>query len=305
MPEAFFGEHVVLSGRRLLVSASDGDPLDDDASAAYLFERTASGAWRQAARLTAPPGASDGAFAADIDLDGDRAVVSTAGVPTAGRGGAVYVYEYVPSTATWQQTARLTGRRSPDIGLLGRSVSLHGPHLAVAASTYFRGTPGSVYLFHHDASTAQWRVATVLRGIDAFFIELALHDSTLLVGQDRAGPRGAGQASVFTRRATGSWSQTATLRPSRPYDSGAFGTAVALKGPWGLVTGYGEQLGQSVNIDRVVYAFRRRRGAWAERAIFDIGQVDFGAALAVHGPQALISSVPSDGAGTVYLVHLR
>ena len=301
---AFFGEHVALSGNRLLVSASDGNPIDD-ANAAYLFERTAAGTWQQAARFTAPPGASDGPFAADIDLHGNRAVVSTAGRPEAGRSGAVYVYEYADSTGTWGQTARLTSRQGPETGILGGGVSLHGAHVAVAVSTYFRETPGSARLFHYDASAGQWRDAAVLRSIDAFFIELALHDSTLLVGEDRASGQGAGEAAVFTRETHEEWPQTATLHPSRPYASGAFGMAVALGDQWALVTGYGEQLGQDVNIDREVYTFRRtRRGTWEERSIIDIGQVDFGAALDVHGSQALVSSVPPDEPGTVYLVQL-
>jgi len=302
---AFFGERVVLSRNRLLVSAADGNPLDE-ANAAYLFERTASGAWQQVARFTAPSDASDGPFAADIDLHGNRAVVSTSGRPEAGRSGAVYVYEYADSTDTWAQTARLTSRRGPETGILGGTVSLHGPHVAVAASTYFRDAPGSVCLFHYDASAGQWHDDAVLRGIDAFFIELALHDSTLLVGEDRAGQRGAGEAAVFSRGMHGEWTQTATLHPSRPYASGAFGMAVALTDQWALITGYGEQLGKAFNIDRVVYAFRRvRRGTWNERSILDIGQVDFGAALDVQGSQALVSSVPTDGPGTVYLVQLR
>jgi hypothetical protein len=303
-PNTFFGERVVLSGRRLLVSAASSETFGAaGTNAAYMFERAPDGTWRQTARFTAPSDRPEGSFASDIDLDGDRAVVSTSGDPDDDRNGAVYVYDYDPAQATWRRTARVTTDRGPEAGVLGRAVALDGDRLAVAASTYFEGDPGAVYLFEHDGS--QWRETARLDGIDAFFIELDLDGSTLLVGEDRAGGDGSGRATVFTAREDRDWAEAATLRPSQPYESGSFGTAVSLNGRWALVTGYGEQLGKDFNIDRVVYVFRRRKRTWTERTILDIGQVDFGAALDQHGSTALISSVPEEAPGSVYVVQLR
>lgn len=305
-PNAFFGDQVALSGDRLLVSAANSDSLDGSgANAAYLFTRTDTGTWTQTTRFTAPDDSGRGPFAAGIDLDDDRAVVSTAGNLDTKRDGAVYVYDYDASAGTWHQSARLTTRHASAPGVMGRSVALDGNHIAVAASTYFRGLPGSVHVFERSHTTGQWQESAVLDDIDAFFIDLDLHRDVLLTGAERAGDDGSGRALVFARRG-GRWTQTATLRPSQPYASGAFGTSVVLNEKWGLVAGYGEQLGRDVNIDRVVYVFRRTtRSSWTEHALFDIGEVDFGAALALHGSRALISSVPADGAGAAYLVRLR
>ena len=306
-PNAFFGDQVALSGNRLLVSAAGSDSIDGASpNVAYLFTRTGAGAWTQTARFTPPDDSDYGPFAAGIDLDGDRAVVSTAGTLDTEQDGAVYVYDYDVSAGKWGRSARLTTRYASAPGVMGRSVVLDGSHIAVAASTYFRGTPGSAHVFARDAPSGQWRESGVLDGIDAFFIDLALHENVLIAGADRAGEDGSGDALVFTRRPGDGWTQTQTLRPSVPYASGAFGTAVALNANWALVTGYGEQLGREVNIDRVVYVFRRTpHGAWTEHTLFDIGQVDFGAALSLHGDRALISSIPADGRGSVYLVQLR
>jgi hypothetical protein len=303
-PNTFFGERVVLSGRRLLVSAAASERFGAaGTNAAYMFVRDTTGTWRQTARFTPPSDRDEGTFAADIDLDGDRAVVSTSGDPEDGRNGAVYVYDYDAARDTWRRSARLTADRTPEAGVLGRAVALDGDRLAVAASTYFEGDPGAVYLFEYDGS--RWQETTRLGGIDSFFIELDLDGPTLLVGEDRAGDDGSGQATVFATRPEGRWSRAATLRPSQPYESGSFGTAVSLAGPWALVTGYGEQLGKDFNIDRVVYVFRRRDRTWTERTILDIGQVDFGAALDQHGASAIVSSVPEDAPGSVYVVQLR
>lgn len=306
-PNTFFGDQVALSGQRLLVSASSNEPFaDEGANAAYVFRRTANGAWEQTARFTGSADHTEGSFGADIDLDGDRAVVSTSGSTDGRIGGAVYVYDYNANEQRWSQTARLTASRGVEAGVLGRSVAVHGNRLAVAASTYFDRDPGSVYVFERNTKTGQWRESTLLRGVNSFFIDLDLHGSVLLVGEERAGEDGIGRATVFTNDLGQGWTETASLRPSLPYESGSFGTDVSLNGPWALVTGYGEQLGKDFNIDRVVYVFRRRGGrSWHERTILDIGQVDFGAALGQDESRTIVSSVPEDAPGSAYVIQLH
>jgi hypothetical protein len=81
---------------------------------------------------------------------------------------------------------------------------------------------------------------------------------------------------------------------------------VSLYGDRALVTGYDEQLGQDFNIDRVVYVFKRdpTDNTWMQQQIIDIGEVDFGAALDQNAAFGLISTVPADEPGTVYVVRL-
>jgi len=306
---AFFGADVALSGSRVLVSASSEHFAGEGENAAYVFERSADGSWAQTARLTGAPDRREGLFAAGVALDGDRAAVSTSGnpnrdAPERAYGGAVYVFERDATTDTWARTARLQSEDSPRTGLLGGDVALDGPHLAVAASTYFAREPGSVYVFRHDAATGRWREDAHLQRLDAFFISLDLDSTTLIVGEDRARDDDSGAASVYTRTGRG-WQQAATLRPSLPYESGAFGATVALHGRRALITGYDEQLGNEINIDRVVYVFRRRpEGGWGEHTILDIGTVDFGAALSLDGQAALVGAVSKDESGTAYVARV-
>jgi len=305
-PNAFFGEEVALSGDRLLVSASSEYFAEERSNAAYVFERDSTGHWRQTTQFTGEPGRREGLFAADIDLDGDRAVVSTSGNPDGDYGGAVYVYDYDRTTRAWAQSARLTASRGVEEGVFGQTVALHGSRLAVAASTYFERRPGSVYVFRHEADAGRWREAAFLRPVDAFQIDLALHGTTLLVGEDRAGDGNAGRATVYTETQRGTWREADVLRPAIPYESGGFGGTVSVDDGWALVTGYDEQLDKEFNIDRVVYVFRRRAGRrWRQHTILDVGQVDFGAALDQNGSMVLVSTVPADGPGTVYVAQLR
>jgi hypothetical protein len=301
--KAFFGADLALSGSRLLVSASSEHFAGEGENAAYVFERSADGSWAQTARLTGESSRREGLFAAGVALHGNRAAVTTSGSPQGAYGGAVYVFEYAPDTGTWTQTARQTAPQNVKAGILGGDVALHGSSLAVAASTYFERQPGSVYVFRRNPATGRWLPNAHLQDIDSFFIDLALHDSTLLVGEDRAGDEEAGAATVYTRRDT-SWTRTATFQPSIPYESGAFGATVALHESRALITGYDEQLGNEINIDRVVYVFRRRGDAWREQTILDLGTVDFGSALALHDRVALIGSVPENESGTVYVTQV-
>ena len=302
--KVFFGADVALSGSRILVSASSEHFAGEGENAAYVFERSTGGTWQQTARLTGRPDQKEGLFAAGVALDGNRAAVSTSGNPEGAYSGAVYVFEYAPTTETWTRTARLKATHSLQSGSLGGDVALDGPHLAVAASTFFDREPGSVYVFRHDPTTPRWREDAHLTGIDAFFIDLDLHASTLVVGENRAGDEGAGEATVYTRGDT-TWTRSTTLRPSIPYESGAFGSAVSVHGRRALITGYDEQLGNEINIDRVVYVFHRReRGGWRERTILDLGMVHFGAALDLDGRIALIGSVPENESGTAHITRV-
>lgn len=302
---AFFGQSLDLSGDRIIISASSDFFAERRSNAAYIFERDSLGDWNQVAHLTADEGPEEGSFAADVAIDGNRALVTTAGNPDGQDGGAAYVYERNAGTGTWLQVARLTARDGVDHGVLGGAGALDGNHIIVAASTYFKREPGSAYIFERD-STGTWHEATRIGGVNDFFISVALHEGRALIGEAQAGDKESGAARVFRHTASGTWVHESTLRPSTLYASGAFGSTVSIFQDRALVTGYDEQLGQDFNIDRVVYVFKRDTAdsTWSQQQVIDIGEVDFGTALDQNASFGLISTVPNDEPGTVYVVRL-
>lgn len=303
---AFFGQALDLSGRFAIVSASSDFFAERRSNAAYIFERDSLGDWNQVAHLTAEGGFEDeGSFAADVAIDGGRALVTTSGNPDGQDGGAAYVYERDPDTGSWSQVARLTAQAGVTHGVLGGAGALDGDRIIVAASTYFERKPGSAYIFERD-STGTWRETARIGGIKDFFISVDLAGERALTGEARAGDNESGTARVFRRTPSGQWIHESTLRPSTPYTSGAFGSTVSLYKDRALVTGYDEQLGQDFNIDRVVYVFKRDAAdsTWSQQQIIDIGEVDFGTALDQNASFGLISTVPDDEPGTVYVVRL-
>ena len=303
---AFFGGTVGVHGDRIIVSASSEFFAAEKSNAAYVFEYDAvDSTWTEAARLTGIVGEQEGVFAADVAIQNDRAVVTTAGSVDGTYGGSVYVFDYDAERDFWRRTARLSASRGVEAGVLGGTVALDGDRIAVAASTYFQREPGSVYVFERDPASGEWRESAILPGVEDFFISLSLDDDTLVVGESRAGRKDSGVATIFVDRGD-TWEETTVLTPSTPYESGAFGSTVSTDDGWALITGYDEQLGQDFNIDRVVYAFRKGDdGSWAQRTIIDIGEVAFGASIDQDGPTAIISAVPETAPGAVYVVRLR
>ena len=302
---AFFGSAVDIRGPRVLVSASSEFFATPEPNAAFVFEQATDTTWTQTATLTGDLDQQEGPFGADLALTETRAFVSTTGDFQGQFGGAVYVFRYDAETATWMREARLTDPGTSAPGRIGGMLTVTEKRVAVAASTYFDRTPGSVYVFDRDAEGA-WRPTTALPNFDDFFLPLALDGSRLLIGERRAGEDDSGRAQIYRRADTGTWSHEATLRPTRSFADGAFGSAVALHGRWALVTGYDEQLRQDTNIDRVVYVFRRSdEGTWKQHTVIDVGRIGFGTALALEDGLALISWVGADGQGRVYAVMLR
>jgi hypothetical protein len=300
----FFGRRVAISGSYVVVGSSSEFFAREEVNPAYVFERRPDSTWRPAASLLPDlRQRREGTFGADLDISDGRIAVSTAGQPDSLRHGAVYVYERAPS-GTWPRVARLTTTGDPRKGVLGGDVSLDGPRLAVAASTGLRREPGSAYVFDRTPGGTWSRVAH-LTGVEDFFISLALDGDRLVVGEARAGRKDTGAATVYAAQPDGGWGEETVLRSSTPYEEGAFGSGVAFDGRRALIVGYDEQLRQDFNIDRVVYFFSREDdGSWRQRYIIDIGEVDFGTAIALDGRTALVSAVPSGAPGAVYVVQL-
>lgn len=304
---AFFGSAVDIRGSRVLISASSEFFATPESNAAFVFEQTTDTTWTQTATLTGDLDKQEGPFGADLALTDTRAFVSTTGDFQGQFGGAVYVFRYDAQADTWARQARLTGAEVSAPGQLGGTIAAEANRLVAAAPTYFERTPASVHIFEPQTQSApSWTPVTVLTGFDDFFLPLALDGDRLLVGERRAGEDDAGRATLYQRADGGGWNRAATLRPNRSFADGAFGSAVALHRQWALVTGYDEQLRQDTNIDRVVYVFRRAEdGTWTQHTIIDVGQIDFGAALALNDDVALASWVGPNGTGKVYAVTLR
>jgi len=300
----FFGRTLDLSGNTAVVAAFPNAFSTIGSNAAYVFERdTTDGTWKQVARLTGEPDRTEGPFAADVSVDGNRILVTTSGDLADGRfGGAAYVFER--GDLGWTRSARLTASGNTRAGILGGSARLDGDRFVVSASRYFGGGQGSVYVFDFNNDERRWRESARLDGFEDFFISTWIDGDRIIVGESKAGRESDGRATVFRLDETGAWQREAVLRPTHPFSLGAFGSEVVVEGDRALVVGYDEQLEFSFNIDRVVYVFEAD-DSWRQKHVIDIGSVYFGSAVDLDQGVAAIGQVSDVEPGAVIVVQLH
>lgn len=255
-------------------------------------------------------------FGVSVSLSGDTIAVGAPGEcsiatgvngndsdNTLERSGAVYVF--VRNGATWNQQAYLKASNTGDHDEFGRTVSLFGDTLAVAApnensnATGVNGNQdgsledaGAVYVFvrHRGVWTQQAYVkASNTEERDVFGSSVSLFENTLAVGAigESGGTRGvngnqasntalgSGAVYVFNRSGT-VWSQQAYVKASNTGVGDSFGWSVSL---WGQTLAVGAPFESSsatgVNGDQnragaegagAAYVFVRNGTAWAQQA---------------------------------------
>ena len=302
-----FGRSVALSGDVAVVAASQEFFSRETPNIVYVFEPDSAGTWHETGKLSGGSASEEGPFGTSVSVHDEQILVTTAGNSTQGtrrnRSGAAYVFSRSADGA-WVKSDRFTSA-STRFGIFGTSGAIHGSHAVVSASTYFQHRPGSVYFFALDDESSRWEQTSRFGGIDDFFISVDMSERRAIVGESKAGSSETGAATIFDLDESGEWVESQSIRLGRPYDHGAFGTDVAIDGDYALIAAYDEQLGLDINVDRVVYVFKRSAsGAWKQHQVIDVGEVAFGASLDVDGGYAVIGSAADDEPGAVYVVQL-
>lgn len=148
-----FGFDVAIDGSRIVAGAPGDDDGDDDAGAAYVYQRQA-GAWIQEAKLSAGDGFVDDQAGWSVDVEGDVVVV---GVPNDDdfvfSSGSVYAYFH--NGTTWVEEQKIIPADSHITDMFGFSVSLSGGKLLSGAhlDDDAGDQSGSAYLFERIGTT--------------------------------------------------------------------------------------------------------------------------------------------------------
>lgn len=298
---AFFGHDVTIDGDRIVVSAFRTFVGRAVSNHVYVFERRGDH-WEQTDRISSPDRDASGPFAASLALDGDRLLVTSSGDASGDdTNGKGFLFRY--EGERWLLESEFTSPLPLRSGTLGASSAMAGDRIAISASTYAREEPGFVatWVRQDDGS---WKSGSTLRGIQGFFIDVALHGDRLLIGESRGGTLASGSARLLKWQ-DGDWHPEAVLKPRSPYQAGAFGTRVALGPDLALVAGFDEQLELDFNVDQVVYVFSLKDQDWTQRRVLDVGESAFGASLALDGETALIGQAADGIPGQAYVATLR
>lgn len=173
-----FGADAALSGDRLVVASSSY--FLPGVGYFYVFERTAAGEWRQAARF----GSIDDFFIS-LDIDGDRILVGESKEHRSNIGTAtLYTRD---STGTWRHTGALQPPVPYKQGGFGSEVSLSDDRAIVAGyDEQLRldiNVDRVVYIFGYDAERDEWTYRSIVDiGTVAFGAALDLDNNVALIG---------------------------------------------------------------------------------------------------------------------------
>jgi hypothetical protein len=301
---AGFGASVAVRGDAVLVG-DQGNP-----GRAHLFRRSSTGQYNLVS--TFAPAANGSSVGRDVALAGQVPLLgSFQDVTTHASSGAVYAYA-PPIPASAQDTKlSLTPQNFGDF--FGYSVSAAPTRIAAGALSYDasggpNGNDGGVAIFEPDATSAWAQVALLTAGDadpnDQFGASVSMLGDRLLVGapMDDQDGNNAGGAYVFDRDpVTGTWSESAKLRPDDPFPSRQLGYSVSLGADRALAGAPYDS--KAINAAGAAYVFTRdAAGAWSQEARIpnpsnDLGDL-FGWSVSLDGDRALVGAPKDDDAAT-------
>ncbi len=248
-----FGYSVAIDGDTAVVGAPGSN---SNAGAAYVFVFTEAdddddGVWSQAAKLTASVPAANDEFGISVAIDGETIVVGAHqndADENDNDEGAAYVFTRV--SGIWGQKAKLTASDAAENDEFGISVAVHGETVVVGAhldnANDDDADSGAAFVFTKPGNSG-WADATETAKLtasdgvanDKFGISVSLDDDTVVVGAhqpqyEESGANvevGPGAAYVFTKPATGGWTDNTEGAKFTAPDGAAndeFGVSVAI-----------------------------------------------------------------------------
>ncbi|MFO0861611.1 MAG: hypothetical protein U0570_13760 [Phycisphaerales bacterium] len=253
-----FGRAVAISGTTALVGVpnrANGANANQGAAFAYVQ----SGAtWPVQQFFLASDGAANNFFGGSVGISGDVAVVGAFGYgPSVVQQGTAYVF--TRSGVSWFQAARIEASDKAANDLFGYSVAISGDTIVCGAYNK-NAQVGAAYVFERYGNT--WRQTQKLTANDGaagdcFGVSVAIKDKTIVVGAFNKtinGNAGQGAAYVFTKGATGTWSQVNRLTAQDGAPSDAFGFSVSISQTNVVVGAYNARV-PGANAAGVAYLF--------------------------------------------------
>lgn len=285
-----FGKSIAVDGNTALISSV---VADSERGTVFVFSRSATGAWQQTGKFSAPDAAPKDHFGIRVALAGDLAYVVSQRQKGA---GALYVFRR--SGTSWTPEATLAPSDSEPANWFGASVVAAGERVFVGAAALGGGradsASGSVYVFSRAGGS--WKQdARITPGPNtaraSFGLAVLPRGDTLLVGAPGY-DRGVGAVFQLARDSAGRWTP---VRRLLPFDGGPrtfFGVSLRESGNelWVGAPGANDFRGQ-------VYRFTRDSSGWLAASrmtvpgLEDQGQPFMGYAMATL-PNAVVVGIP-------------
>ena len=270
-----------------------------DPGLVHVFRRSATGAWTEAGRLSAPDGYVGDGFGQVLAVSGNTLLV---GMPQVDDGqGAVYVFERNAAGA-WAQSARLSAGEAGSH--FGSVLAFDGDDALIGAADHDEHT-GAVYVFRREAAGGGWLEYGMLAGSAAE--EGARFGSAIAVDGDRAlvgaSSQGAGTVYAFRHDAqAGTWHEAGQLGGSDFDVEAGFGSVLHLQGDHAFIgSPRVNELKGAVHVLR----FDAGPAKWTQAARLEPGSEGarhlFGASIQTAADEVWIGAPGTGGfAGMVY-----
>ena len=243
-----FGASVSMSadGSRVLVGAPEKDfAFDDNQGTAYLYTRSADGAWAEETALIGSDGSEGDRFGGSVSMSADGSTVLVgarlAGANNNNQQGRAYVFGRA-ANGSWTEQDWITASDGQAYDQFGAVVSLSGDGSTAVVGV---DTREKAYVFTPDGPGAWTQKAAFTRpngdGQDVGFgtpVALDADGSTALVGaryEDVDGANDQGSTYLFATDGTGSWVDVATFTPSTETDEFGSSLSVGADGSAALV----------------------------------------------------------------------
>ena len=249
-------------------------------------------------------------FGAGVAMGPDTVLV---GAPFDDDSGAVYVFG-IDSAGNWIQQAKLLPSDGTIDDRFGHSVSLSGDLALIGApgDDDNGSDSGSAYIFTRDAA-GNWSEQAKLtaydgKAYDAFGGSVSAMDDTVVVGASGGYAYENDAVYVFTRDASGNWTQVTKLVANDTLSAIRFGCSVSL-GPDRLLVGALHGEGNETHTGAAYLFERDAAGVWTQTGKLTAldGAMDdgFGYSVSLQGDTALVGAIYDDdvgiNSGTVYL----
>lgn len=238
----YFGRHVALDGKHLLVGFQDASKRK-----LHYYEVSESNGSLTPKSIITPDSEANGQanyFGQAFAIDGDLLAVgaNTAYVSSASSVGAVYLFDLNGTTPT--QIARITASDGTSSDKLGFSVDVSGNLIAAGAKgedVSGKNAVGAAYLFRKESNGSVAELAKLMhedpQSSDYFGDAIAVGNSVVAVGarQDDVLVSGsnksdAGSVTLFKVDAAGNVTRAMTLTAPVPDNSAQFGKSLAISG---------------------------------------------------------------------------
>ena len=249
-----FGNSVAIDGETAVV----GSVWDDHSGfyhpgSVYIYMQDQGGEneWGQVSKLTAEDADTSDEFGTSVAIIGDTIVVVALldDHPGLFNSGSAYIFKRDPEeTGVWAQVAKITASDAEAGDRFGASVSISGDTVVVGVAEY---AGESAYVFERNFGGPEaWGQVAKLTASDAashddFGYSVAIDGDTIVVGAQREGPSGkgnAGAAYLFTSNegGTGAWTEVAKLTAYDADEEDRFGISVAIRNNLVLVGANGD-----------------------------------------------------------------